>query len=110
MTLVSGFQCRRPDVVAAPPDLDLVFAKPLGGLLLVQALEGAVMPFVEAPAAPHRDPCPLHLRQREVSATRAAPGGQCGAVVVVPFVASTWERGSVMKSERSFSILCYEQK
>src|SRR5260370_10161650 len=66
MALVVGFQCGRPDVIAAPPDLHIVLAKALGRLPFVQTLQRAVVPFVEPPAAPDGYPGPVHLDQREV--------------------------------------------
>ena len=46
---IVGLERRRRDVVAAPPDPDLVLAKFAGGLGLVEALERAVMPLVQPP-------------------------------------------------------------
>jgi uncharacterized protein DUF4139 len=59
--LVVAGEGRRRDVVAAPPDLHLLFAVLLHGLGLVEALQGAVHALVEAPGAVHGHP---HLIDR----------------------------------------------
>src|SRR5260370_4615685 len=66
MPLVGALQGGRPHVVAAPPDLHLFLPILLRGLLLVEPLEGAVVAFVEAPAATHGDPRALHLGEGQV--------------------------------------------
>ena len=48
-------------VVAAAPDQHLRVAVFFGGFRLVQALQGAVMPLVQAPAVHHRQPGAVHL-------------------------------------------------
>ena len=63
---VAGVQRRRPHVVTAPPDLDLLLAEPFGGLSLVQALEGPIVPLVQPPGAVHRKPGQLQDFERAV--------------------------------------------
>ena len=63
MTLVGRLELRRPDVIAAAPDLDLLLPVFLGGLLLVEALQRSVVALVQPPAALHRDPArPISAR------------------------------------------------
>jgi hypothetical protein len=60
------------DGVAAPPDLNLGRAVTLDGLGLVQALQGAVMALIQAPAALDRQPEQIHLlEQQPLRADRA---------------------------------------
>src|SRR5438874_11023067 len=66
MPLIGRLEARGPDVVAATPELDFVLAVLVGGLLLVQALERAIVPLVQPPAALDRNPRHLHLREREL--------------------------------------------
>src|SRR5260370_11042357 len=77
MALVVGLQRGGPDVIAAPPDLHLVLAKSLCRLPFVQALQRAVVPLVEPPAATDRYPGPAHLGQREVSGLDGADQDRC---------------------------------
>jgi len=56
----------RRHVVAAAPQFDLLGAVALGGLSLVEPLQRAVVTFVEAPVALHRQPGHVHCRKREV--------------------------------------------
>ena len=57
---------RRRDVVGAAPEHELLLAVLLEGLLLVLALQRAVVPLVEPPGAAHRDPVPVGRVEREV--------------------------------------------
>ena len=57
---------RRGHVVAAAPDLGLLGTVLLGGRLLVEALQGAVVPLVEPPVPLHREPHLTQRLQREV--------------------------------------------
>src|SRR5260370_6441899 len=77
MALVVGLQRGGPDVIAAPPDLHVVRAKSLCRLPFVQALQRAVVPLVEPPAATDRYPGPAHLGQREVSGLDGAHQDRC---------------------------------
>ncbi len=52
--------------VAAPPDEHLLVPVPPGGLGLVQALQGPVVPLVESPGLEHRQPLPVHAAQDDV--------------------------------------------
>src|SRR5213078_4488359 len=63
--LVGDFERGRLNVIAAPPDLDLLLAELLGRLGLVESLERAVMPFVEPPGARDRNPHQVHLIERD---------------------------------------------
>ncbi len=63
--LVRGFQLRRRNIVAAAPDVDLLVAVLGGGLGLVEALQGAVVAFVQAPVADHRYPHPVHFVEHQ---------------------------------------------
>jgi hypothetical protein len=56
----------RRDVVAAPPDLHLLGAVGLGRLLLVLALEVAVVALVEPPGAANRQPEAVQLVEGEL--------------------------------------------
>ena len=58
---------RRRGVVRAAPEHELLLAELLEGLLLVLALQRAVVPLVEPPRAPHRDPVPVGRVEGEVS-------------------------------------------
>ena len=60
MALIVEFERRRGRVVAATPFEDLVLAVLLGGLLLVETLESAVVAFVESPGASDRNPQASH--------------------------------------------------
>jgi hypothetical protein len=51
MSLIVERQRRRRDVVASPPDLDLIGAVLCHGLRLVESLQRTVVAFVEPPAA-----------------------------------------------------------
>ena len=74
---------RRRHVVAAAPDLHLLEPELLGRLLLVLALERAVVAFVQPPRPAHRDPLARRARRararrcgsRAVAATCAARRG-----------------------------------
>ena len=57
---VGRFKGRRGRVIAATPDQNLRIAKLLSGFGFVQALKGAVMAFVQAPAVVHWQPLPVH--------------------------------------------------
>ena len=57
--LVVVGQRRRRDVEGAAPEHELLLAVLLERLLLVLALQGAVVALVEAPRAAHRDPVPV---------------------------------------------------
>src|SRR6478736_6283754 len=57
---------RRRDVVAAAPDEHLLLAELGRRLGLVEALQRAVVPLVQAPVLLDRQPQPVHLFQREV--------------------------------------------
>src|SRR5690349_15289238 len=63
MTLIAEIQSRRWDIVTAPPDLHLCFAELLGGLGLVQALQGAIVAFVELPGICDGDPLEVQFLQ-----------------------------------------------
>src|SRR5581483_8200758 len=67
MALVGPVQVWRAHVVAAPPELHLLFPVLLGRLLLVQALQRAVVALVEPPASFDGDPGKAHLGERELS-------------------------------------------
>src|ERR1019366_5563094 len=60
-TLVVGSQFRRADVVAAAPDLHLRLAELGRRLGLVQPLQRAVVPLVQAPRAVDRNPHQVHF-------------------------------------------------
>ena len=66
VSLVALFQRRGPRVVAAPPDLHLVLAVPLGGLGLVQALQRAVVALVELPSLDDGKPGAVDLVEHDV--------------------------------------------
>src|SRR5882762_30184 len=61
VALIRRFEVGWPHVVAPAPHLYLVYAVPLRGLCLVQALQRAVVPLVQPPAATHWDPGALEL-------------------------------------------------
>ena len=65
MAPVGSLQRRRRDVVAATPDLHLRLAVLLHGLGLVETLQRAVMAFVQAPAALHRQPHQVHFIEHD---------------------------------------------
>ncbi len=65
MPRVVGGQWRWRSIVAPPPDLDLLFSVLGRGLGLVETLQRAVVPLVEAPGAMHRDPHQVHLVERD---------------------------------------------
>src|SRR5262245_53937567 len=58
--LIAGFQGGRADVVTAPPDLHLGFAKLASRLRLVQPLKRSVMAFIEPPGADDGEPHQVH--------------------------------------------------
>ncbi len=60
-------------VEAAPPGHELLLAVLLEGLLLVLALQSAVVPLVEPPRAPDRDPVTLGHVEGEVGRGDGAP-------------------------------------
>src|SRR5512135_2933086 len=61
-----GFlQGRGADVVTPTPDFDLLLPELFRHLSFVKALQGAVMPFVEAPVPDHGYPHEIHLVQDE---------------------------------------------
>lgn len=62
------------DVVAPPPDQDLVLPVLVDGLLLVEALEGAVVPLVELPRLRLGDP-------HQVGLLEDVPEGPDGALL-----------------------------
>ena len=64
--LVVVGQRRRRGVVGPAPEHELLLAELVEGLLLVLALQRAVVPLVEPPAAPHRQPQPVGDVQRDV--------------------------------------------
>src|SRR6185295_1723690 len=53
---VARVECWWRDIVAAPPDQDLLIAEARGSLGLVQALQRAVVAFIQPPGVLHRDP------------------------------------------------------
>ena len=77
VALVVEGQRRRRDVVAAAPQLHLLVAELCGGLLLVEALEGAVVALVQPPVAPHREPAPAELVEGQVGGAHG-PGQHRG--------------------------------
>ena len=72
LALVILTERERGDVEAAAPDLHLGVAVFFGGLGLVQALEVAVVLFVEAPALLDGDPVQVHLVQDVVEGLDSA--------------------------------------
>src|SRR5262249_16556510 len=58
-------QRRWRNIVAAPPDLDLRLAVALGGLPLVQPLQGSVVAFVETPTALDWKPQQIELIEHD---------------------------------------------
>ena len=83
---VGALQRGRRDVVAAPPDLDLFLAVDRGGLGLVQALQGPVVPLVQAPRSVDRNPHHVELVERNPErANRALQYGCVGHVEFVLF-------------------------
>ena len=56
----------RRHVEATPPQVGLLGAVALGGLLLVESLQGAVVALVEPPVALHRQPFETHLDEGQV--------------------------------------------
>jgi len=56
----------RRDVIAAPPDLDLVEAVAFRRLAFVEALERPVVTLVQSPRPLYREVAALHLVEREV--------------------------------------------
>ena len=81
---VAVVERRRRDVVGAAPDLHLLVAELRRRLLLVLALQRAVVPLVEPPRPPHRDP-------RAVAA-RAARARRCGSRAAAATCARRRER------------------
>ena len=75
VTRVVDRQRRRRDVVAAPPDLDLLLAVLRGGLGLVQSLQRAVVPLVQPP----RLRSPESTAGRARRASRTASGSRASA-------------------------------
>ena len=65
VALVTLLHGRRRHIVRTPPDEHLIFTVFLGGLRLVQSLQGAVVPLVQAPIAAHRQPHLIQLLQRQ---------------------------------------------
>src|SRR5690606_13084364 len=63
--LVVERERRRRDVVAAPPELDLLGTVLLHGLSLIEALQRAVVTLVQAPAPLDRQPHEVHLVQHD---------------------------------------------
>ena len=61
-----GFDGRRRDIEASPPEVRLLGTMALGSLLLVESLQGAVVPLVEPPVALHWEPFEAHLAQGDV--------------------------------------------
>ena len=61
MAFVAELEFGGRNVVAAPPDLDLVLSVLLRGLGLVQSLQGAVVAFVQPPGLDHRQVVAVHL-------------------------------------------------
>jgi hypothetical protein len=64
---------RRGYVVGPAPEHELLLAVRVQGLLLVLGLERAVVPLVEPPAAPHRDPQPVGGAERQLGGADRAP-------------------------------------
>ncbi len=86
--LVRVVDRRRRGVERAAPEHELLLAVLLEGLLLVLALEGAVVALVEAPAAPDRDPVPVgDVEADHGGADRAAQQGGVDDVGLDPGVA-----------------------
>src|SRR6476620_683496 len=75
--LVVRVDGRRRHVVRAAPQHELLLAELLEGLLLVLALQRAVVALVEAPVALDRDPVPVSRVEREVRG-RDGPAQQRG--------------------------------
>ncbi len=71
--LVVGLDRRGRYVEGAAPEHELLLAVLLERLLLVLALERAVVPLVEPPRAAHRDPRPAGRFQRELGRPDRAP-------------------------------------
>src|SRR5205809_3432002 len=98
MPLIGRLEARGPDVVAATPELDFVLAVLVGGLLLVQALERAIVPLVQPPAALDRNPRHLHLRERELrgldrarsSDSWTTPGRSRASFISRPASTASW--------------------
>ena len=61
VTVVAGLQRGWRHVVAASPQMDLLVTVLRGGFGLVEALQGAVVTLVQAPARMHWNPWLLHL-------------------------------------------------
>ena len=75
--LVGVADRRRRGVVGAPPQHELLLAVGLQGLLLVLALQIAVVPLVEPPGPANRDPVPVGRIQGQVG-RRDGPTQQRG--------------------------------
>ncbi|CAB4372213.1 unannotated protein [freshwater metagenome] len=66
MTGIVELKLRWRNVIGATPFEDLVFAVLLGGLLLIHALQRAVVAFIEAPRPANGDPEAVHGIEGEV--------------------------------------------
>jgi len=81
VALIAGVERGRGDIVAAAPGEDLLGAVPLAGLLLVEALECAVVALVQAPVAADGDPVLVHDIEGDVDGLDgAAEEGSVGDI------------------------------
>ena len=67
-----GLDGRRWDVEAASPEVRLLIAVSCGSRLLVETLQCAVVPFVQAPVTLQRQPHLPHFAEREVTGHHCA--------------------------------------
>jgi hypothetical protein len=91
----------RRNVVAAAPDLHLLLAVLGRGLGLVEALQGAVVALVEAPALVHRNPGLIELGEHHLlSVDRALEHRGVGDVELIALVAQQLAGGDGLVAAR----------
>ncbi len=88
VALVVRLERRRRRVVAASPDVRLFDAELRGRFGFVEALQRAVVSFIQTPAAPHRDPHLIELVERQPQRSNGAfENGRVRDIELEPFVA-----------------------
>src|SRR5439155_20964403 len=83
--IFEALSTRRGDVIAAPPQMDLLVAKALGGLGFVKALQVAIVALVEGLVFFHGEvTLPEHVKDNLQGADRALQHRREGAVKAQP--------------------------
>jgi hypothetical protein len=63
VAFIGLIQCRRRNIIAASPDMYLLFAKFLSHLSLVQTLQISIVTLIKLPGIRDRNPFEIHFLQ-----------------------------------------------